>query len=889
MGTVLLESKLHIPGGPRVAVARSRLSAALEERISDYRLVLVSAPAGYGKTTLLAEWARSSSLPVAWLSLTGEEQEPERFLRYLLAAWERVQPSIVETPLGMLLESRMPDTEAVLAAFINAAGRAPGDLVFVLDDYQVIEETAIHEALSFILDHLPQQAHFILTSRGEPPLPLARYRARGQLWEIGSEDLNFTRVETSEFLGRSMGLELDADEVANLHERTEGWIAGLQLAALALRGEKGTQGAPIVSGRQRFIADYLAEDVLEQQPKAVQEFLLKTSLLDRLCGSLCAAVTGQAGAEEMLERLERENLFMVALDDRREWFRYHSLFAEFLREALERRYSNEVEQLHRRAAGWYLRHDLPEAAFRHALAGYDVKRVIEICETYVAAKLAAGEIKLVAGWLESLPAAWYAEHPVLGLAQAAYLFFTGEFEAATRRVDEVEQQLLSAEVEDRRGQMARVTAFRCFVACAQNDLQHAEAYADQALRDLPEEDLGFRPGIYGALGDTYRQNGRWAEARQCYLQALDFAHAPALRVQSAHVLGALADLNLRQGRLKKAADYWRKALAAIGGHENWGLLPLPVIGWIYIRMGEILYEWNQLAEAWDHVKRGLERAELGGDVRALIAGYWMAARLKLAEAEIETATENLERARQLVEQAQFAEWRSQFERLQIELWLAQDRLRAAVDWSDEMLEDDRPVSGSESGVAQLAIARVLTVKGDRLSLKRAKTLLEDLMQAAAEEGRAGMAIEGLALQALAHWRQGEQADAMTSLERALRLAEPEGYVRVFVDLGLPMGRLLQEARSRGVMRGYVEKLLDAFGAGMTVRTGVQPALPERLTPREHEVLELIAAGLTNREIAEQLVLSAETVKKHSGNIYGKLGVSNRTEAVARARELGMLD
>jgi LuxR family maltose regulon positive regulatory protein len=889
MVTALLESKLQIPRGPRAAVARLRLSDMLEKRIGDYRVVLVSAPAGYGKTTLLSEWARASSLPVAWLSLTGEEQQVERFLRYLLAAWEKVQPDVRETRFGMLLESRMPEIDSVLAAFVNTANRVSDDLVFVLDDYHVVGEKAIHEALSFILDHLPEQVHFVLTSRIEPPLPMARYRAHGQLWEIGTEELSFTREEASKFLKKSMGLGLDQDNITDLHEKTEGWIAGLQLSALALRGKGVTKDAPLVSGRQRFIADYLAEDVLERLPEEVQDFLLKTSLLDRLCGSLCSAVTGQVGADELLERLERENLFILSLDDEREWFRYHSLFAEFLHEALERRHPDEVMDLHRKAAGWYLQHDLPEPAISHALAGEDANRVIEIFDNYLVAKLAAGEIKLVAGWLESLPAAWYAAHPILGLAQAAFLFFTGSFEAAAHRVDEVEQQLHSIKVEDKRGQIAMVNAFRCFVACVQNDLQQAEAYADQALQDLPQEDLGFRRGIYGALGDTYRQYGHWEAAKKNYLQALEFVHTPAVRVQSAHVFGALADLNLRQGRLQKAAEYWRQALAAIGEPENWGALPLPVIGWIYIRMGEILYEWNQLDQAWDQVEPGLERAELGGDVRAMIAGYLISSRIKLSEDETEAASEYLERARQLVEGAQFAEWSSRFERLQIEVWLAQDRLRAAVEWSDDALRGDERDSRPESVVAHLTIARVLIIKGDLPSIKQAKIMLDDLIQVATEEGRAGIVIEALALQALAYWRQGEQADALTALERALRLAEPESYIRVFVDLGLPMGRLLQEAHSRSVMPDYVDRLLGALGAGMTELEKAETALPESLTPREREVLELIAAGLTNREVAEQLVVSPETVKKHSGNIYGKLGVSNRTEAVARARELGMLD
>ena len=890
MGMILLESKLHIPTPAHRLVSRPRLRNALEDNLVRHRLALVTAPAGYGKTTLLADWARASSLPVAWLSITGEEDGIERFLRYLLAAWERVQPDILEQPLGILLGSRMPDIKAVLPAFINAANQMTGQLVFVLDDYHLIEDPAIHEAVGFILDHLPPQLHFILASRSEPPLPLARYRARGQLLEIRAGDLHFTREESTEFLNRSMELDLSPDQVASLQAKTEGWIAGLQLAALAIqRRPGGAEGVPLVSGRQRFIADYLGEEVLAQLPADMQDFLLKTSLLDSLCGPLCDAITGEKRGQIMLETLERENLFIVALDDQREWFRYHSLFADFLRGELNRRHPEQVQELHRRAARWYLHHDLPEQAFRHAVAGDDAERVIEIGEIYINAKLAGGEIKVVAGWLDSLPAAWYAAYPVLGLAQAAFLFFTGAFQAAIRRVDEVEQKMLSAEGEDKGGQLARVTAVRCFAACFQNDLARAEILANQALRDLPDADLGFRPGIYGALGDTYRQNGRWEEAKESYLKVLDFSHAPAVRIDAVHVFGALADLDLRQGRLQSAAGYWRKALAAIGERENWGRLPLPVIGWVYIRTGEILYELNQLAEAWDHVSRGLEHAELGGDVRALIAGYLMAARLKLAEADIETAVEYLERVRPLMEQAQFPDWTSQFERTQLELWLADDRLRAAVNWSDEMLQDGGLETRPESGVAQLAISRVLIVKGDAPSLEQAKTFLERLIEAAEEEGRTGITIEARALEALADWRRGERVGAMTSLEHALRLAEPEGYVRLFADLGLPMGQLLLEARSRAVMPEYVDKLLAAFGADLEHPAPAQAALPEPLTPREEEVLGLMAAGLTNREIAEQLVVSPETVKKHTSNIYGKLGVSKRTEAVARARELDLLD
>jgi LuxR family maltose regulon positive regulatory protein len=426
------------------------------------------------------------------------------------------------------------------------------------------------------------------------------------------------------------------------------------------------------------------------------------------------------------------------------------------------------------------------------------------------------------------------------------------------------------------------------MACFQNDLDRAESYAGQALKDLPKEDTSFRFGIYGALGDTYRRQGLWLKARESYQKGLDIAHAPEVGVQSAHLFGALADLELRQGRLQSAASYWRKALSAIREQENWGRIPLPVIGWVYIRMGEILYEWNQLAEAWDHVSRGLKRAELGGDVRSLIAGYVIAARLKLTTGDIELAEEYIERARPLEEQASFPDWTSQFERSQLELWLAQDRLRTAVNWSDEMSRSSVLADRTERVETQLAMARVLIVKGDDQALERALALLKSLVEMTGGQGQNGLLIEALSLQAMADWRRGERAGSLISLEHALRLAEPEGYIRLFADLGLPMAQLLQEARSRGVMTDYVDGLLAAFNTDLSFLTSSEVALPEPLTDREQEVLELLAAGLTNREIAEDLIISPETVKKHTGNIYGKLGASNRTQAVARARELNLL-
>jgi LuxR family maltose regulon positive regulatory protein len=889
MDAFLLATKLRIPPQPYRVVRRARLIDALEGGISRYNLVLISAPAGYGKTTLVSHWARASRFPIVWLSIGKEDNDLERILRYLLAGWEQVQPGISESPLGLRLGARSPDSEAVLSAFINVANETPHQIVFVLDDYHLIEDPAIYRALTFLLDHMPPVLHFVLVGRGEPPLPLARYRARNEMLEFRAEDLNFTLEETKEFLVEIMGLDLAHDEVVRLQAQLEGWIAGLQLVALTLQRRLTGADKLVVSGRHRFIADYLGEDVLAPLPDGLRGFLLRTSILDRMCGPLCDAVTGEENGQEMLETLERENLFLVPLDDAREWYRYHQLFADFLQEELKRRQPDQVARLHRRGAMWYLTHDLPEQAFHHAVDADDAQLVVQILERYFAAKLLGGEIKVVEGWLESLPEAWHTGYPVIGLVRAGILLATGQFDACARQLDAVEGRLAPTDSADVRRQQARVTALRCYIACFQNDLARAESLADQALRGLPEEDPGFRPGVYGALGDTYRRNGRWGEARESYLKLLDYAHEPVFRVEAVHVYGALADLDLRQGHLREAAGYWRRALAAIQERENRDRVPLPATGWVYVRMGEILYEWNELVEAWDHVSRGTERAELGGDVRAMMAGYLNAGRLKLTEGDVEMAAEYLERTRPLVARTQFAHWTSRFERFQLELWLVQDKLRAAVNWADDMLRDDALEGRPESEVAQLAMARVLIVKDDVGSIERALALLERLLRAAQAEGRTGVHIEALALQALAHWRRGGRAEALTSLEHALRLAEPQGYVRRFADLGLPMARLLQEAHTRDVMPDYVEKLLEACGAELAFPAPARAALAEPLSQREREVLKLMAAGLTNREIAEQLIVSPETVKKHAASIYGKLGVHSRTEAAARARDLDLLD
>jgi LuxR family transcriptional regulator, maltose regulon positive regulatory protein len=888
MNSDLLATQTRIPPLVGQLINRPRLLEALELDLPYCKLVLVAAPAGYGKTTLLSQWAHTSKFPAAWISLSAAENDGERFFRYFFRAWEQIKPDIRESALGIKLEGRIPDSTSLLSALIQLASELPGHTAFVLDDFHFINEPSIHKSLTYLLDHLPGNAHIVLSTRSNPVLPVARYRARAELLELRMGDLQFNREETGAFLNQSMKLQLSSRDLENLQIQLEGWPAGLRLAALSIRMHQIGLPRPLITGEHRFVADYLSQDVLANLPEDLRKFLIQTSILDRLSASLCNAVTLQCDGQTMLETLERENLFLVPLDDNRHWYRYHRSFAEYLQAELSRQSPEQVPELHSRAARWFLENDYPEQAYSHALAAGDLEQMVVLFNRYANAKIQAGELTDLKRWLAALPEDWFTAYPALGLARAGYMAFTGAFEECLRVIDEIEKTLMLAQTENVSEQLARVHAVRCFIACTVNDLSQAELFADQALQDLPEEDVGFRPGIYAALGDTYRRNGLWEKARLSYQQALDFTNAPAIQVSSAHIYGALADLDLYQGRLHSASRYWSKALESIKERENWGRLPLPVTGWIYIRRAELLYEWNELAEAADHLERGLERAKLGGDIRAQIAGKILEARLSLVQGDLDAAEKTLAQAHALVEQAPFPEWAERLERLQVELWLAQNRLRTAVEWSESFAESgglhDRP----ESDITRLALARVWIVKGDQQTINRSLKLLDSTFNVAQDGGWVGIAIETLALHAVARWQLGDLSGALATLENALRTAEPEGYIRLFVDLGPPMARLLQEAHGRFVLQSYTQKLLEAFGSDLSSPTSLLQRLPQPLTLRELEILNLVAAGLSNREIGESLVISPETVKKHVAHVIRKLGASNRIESVALARSLGLL-
>jgi len=464
MESSLLATKRQIPALPVHAVSRSRLIEILERSLLHCKLIRIAAPAGYGKTTLLSQWARTSRYPVAWFTVEEADNDPERFFRYLLAAWGTTQPDVMQSQLGILLSAMAPDMAAVQAAFVNVANDISRHTAVVLDDYHLIDNPILHNTIAFLLDHIPPKLHFVLAGRGEPPLPLARYRAMGAMLELQTRELRFLPEEANTFLNQEMGLDLTLQDVGQLQEKLEGWIVSLQLVALSMKQGLLQTNELVVSGRQRFIADYLHEDVLNHLPEDSRQFLLQTSILDRLCGSLCTAVTDHTNAQQMLETLEQEDLFLVPLDDKREWFRYHHLFADFLQEALKQR-DEDTAVLHRRAARWYLTHDLPEQAYRHALAGDDVELVIRVFERYVQPMLIGGELKSLNRWLESLPETWHADHPIIDLFQTGFLLFTGQLEASLRHVELVEHLIQTRRVRVDVDHIGCDKATRFFESC----------------------------------------------------------------------------------------------------------------------------------------------------------------------------------------------------------------------------------------------------------------------------------------------------------------------------------------------------------------------------------------------------------------------------------------
>ncbi len=910
MPAPLLATKLYLPRPRTGLVPRPRLSERLDHGAAG-KLMLISAPAGFGKTTLLAEWlARGPAAPTdersaAWLSLDRGDNEPASFWTYVITALQTVAPGVGASELALLSSPQPPPIQLVLTTLLNDLGAIGSEIVLVLDDYHLIDAREVQDAVAFLLDRAPPQLHLVIASRADPAVPLARLRARGELVEIRASELRFTPGETATYLNEVMNLQLTAQDVAALEERTEGWIAALQLAALSMQGRVDVPGFIAgFTGDDRYIVDYLAEEVLQRQPTHVRDFLLRTSLLGSLNGPLCDAVTGEGGGKAMLEALDRRNLFVVPLDDRRQWYRYHHLFADVLRARLSDEEPDLVHGLHRRASDWYAENGERSEAIGHAMAAGDFERVAELVELTMPATLRHRQEATLRGWLELLPAEVLEGRPVLSNGYAGALLSTGEVEGVERHLRDAERwldvpvhpgegtevpktRMVVADEDEFHRLPAGIAVHRAGLALKLGDLSTTVTHARRALELLEADDDLGRGAAAALIGLASWSSGDLEAAHEAYADCAARMHRAG---HLSDVLGCsitLADLRITQGRLRDAMRTYERALQLTPEERG------PVLRGtadMYVGMSALHRERNDLDAARQLLLRTKALGEHTGLPQNRYRWRVAMARIREAEGDLGGALDLLDEAEGMY-QGDFSPNVHPVPAMRARTWILHGRVDDALEWTRDQrlsVEDDLSYlrEYEHLTLARTLLARYATERADR-TLEEATELLARLLRAADAGHRTGSVIEILILQALARRMRGDLTAALVPLERALTLAEPEGYVRMFVDEGSPMTAMLKTASQHGIARDYVGRLLTGLGTAED-RTRATHGLIEPLSERELDVLRLLASDLGGPDIARELIVSLNTVRTHTKNIYAKLGVNNRRAAVRRAEELDLM-
>jgi LuxR family maltose regulon positive regulatory protein len=903
----LLETKLYAPRLRRGLVARPWLIERMS-RGAESRLTLISAPPGFGKTTLVAEWlaaAPAAERSAAWLSLDQNDNQPVSFWTYLMAALQMVAPGVGARALSLLRGPQPPPVQTVLATLLNELAAVPSDIVLVLDDYHVIDAHDINDAMAFLLEHLPPQIHLVIATRADPSLPLARLRARGELVEIRAADLRFTPQEGATYLNEVMGLGLAAGDVAALEGRTEGWIAALQLAALSMQGRDDVAGfISGFAGDDRYIVDYLVEEVLHRQPEHVQSFLLETSILARMTGPLCDAVTGQDRGRATLEALDRGNLFLVPLDDRRRWYRYHQLFADVLRARLLDERPEVAPELHRRACEWYEQNGDRSEAIRHAMAGGDLARAADLVELAIPAMNRSQQSPKLRQWLEALPDELIRVRPVLSVGYAATLLEGGRVEGVEARLRDAERWLdttadgrpgpnapstamVVVDEEEFRRLPCSIALYRAAQAMAVGDVAGTMTHARRALDLVGEDDLLRRGAAAGLLGLVSWTTGDLEAAHRSYADCI-LSQQKAGHVST--VIGCAivqADIRIAQGRLGDAMRTYERGLQLA---TQRGAPALRGAADMHVGMSELYRERNDLETAAQHLLVSRELGEENGLSQNPYRSRVAAARIRQAEGDPDGALELLDEAERLYA-SDFSPDVRPVAAVKARVWIAQGNLSAAWGWARERSLSVADELSYLHEFEHATLARLLLAQGtrDRADdrIAAAIELTQRLLAAAEDGGRKGSAIDILVVQALARHARGDAAGALTSLARAVAVAEPEGYVRVFIDEGPPMAALLKLAAKERKAPSYVRRLLGAVVTAEGRATVEQPLI-EPLSERELEVLRLLDSDLDGPDLARELTVSLATVRSHTRSIYAKLGVNSRRAAVRRAAELGLL-
>ncbi len=875
----LLQTKLYVPRLRPSLVPRPHLLEKLNRGLS-HKLTLVSAPAGFGKTTLISEWLAGCERPSAWLSLDESDGDLPRFLTYFIAALQRIFPGLGADVTAVLQASPPPPIETSLATLLNEIARLPDPFLLVLDDYHLVEASAVDQALTFLLDQMPPQMHLVMTTREDPNLPLARLRARGQLTELRAADLRFSLDETAVFLNQMMGLNLSPENVAALEARTEGWVAGLQLAAISMQGHPDDPARFIqsFSGSHRFVLDYLLGEVLHQQSESVQKFLLQTAVLNQLTGSLCNALTGQNDGQEILEALERANLFLMPLDNERRWYRYHHLFAELLRQRFQQNPPHSsspsggkeegITELHIRASQWYEANGLELEAFHHAAAAHDVARAARLIEGEGLPLYFRGEAAPVRRWLASLPEAEFKARPALWVTYASVLTMTG------RLHDNIEEILQGAETalpdaapDDKTADLlGQIAAIRAMLAVTKSQAETIITQSRRALELLSPDNAPMRTITTWTLGYAYQVQGKRAAASQAYAETITQSQKSGNIMTEIAATTCLGQIQELENRPHQAAETFRRILQIVGDP------PWPAACEAYVGLARIHYQWNDLAAAEQYGQQGLALARQLENVDTPAACGVLLARVKLAQGDAAGALAALAAADQFVQQHHFDHWVGEITAVRIQTFLHQGNLTAAAQLA---ATHDLPLSQARIKLAQGEPAAALAA-------------LEPARQQAEAKEWADEQLQVLVLQALAYQAAGESDKAMQLLEEALTLTAPGGLVRLFVDEGPPMAALLREMVKRGLAPVFAQQVLAALGETAVAPPPISQSLLDPLSERELEVLRLLATTLTGPEIARELMISLNTMRTHTKNIYAKLGVNSRRTAVRRAEEINLL-
>ena len=920
----LIRTKLRLPFIRPGLVSRSRLQEQIAQGVCG-PLTLVIAPAGFGKTTLVASGVASVDMPVAWLSLDKNDNQVDRYLTYLIAALKDADKRLGSEASQLIGGMQQPPPETVLTFLINDLDSVGVEIILVLDDYQFISNPAVHEGMTFLLEHCPNTLHLVIASRSDPPLPLTRLRARGQTIELRAADLRFTEAEAAQFLNEVMGLRLDAGSVAALEERTEGWIAGLQMAALSMQNRKDVNSfIEGFSGTNRYILDYLLEEILARQLPEIQRFLLFTSILERLSAPLCDAVmvndeesthkgNGQPLLSERtvpspsistLEYLEKVNLFLVPLDDERIWYRYHHLFADLLRAQLQKSLDAEtIAKLHIRAAEWHGQNGSVLEAIHHAAMASDDERVERFIEQNYMELVSRGEQSGLRFWANKINKELVYNRPWLCIYEAYSHSWFGELDEADLFLEEAEKHIRSEiSAPDAHSMLGHIAYIKSRVTAMRGDIYRAIELCLAAREYVPDNNLALRLDTRITLGYEYFLCGDYDNASQILNEMIRSGVAAGAVINTVAAYCLMARLYAVQGVLHKSYDTYQVAAQYIPGArgQHLGARALVEVG-----IADVLYEWNDLEAAQIHIKQGLAWLPFWDKADDLALAHITLARIYLAQADISNAIEAVEKAVQFIQtRGVFLEARNAAEIAQVKLWLIQGDLQAANHWVaalEQRFVSDDPIR-FENELAQITRARVYIAQK---KISEAIGLLSDLEKTAHSARRMGRVIEILLLEALALQEIGDTEHAIQVLTKCLTLAEPEGYVRIFLDEGQPMQILLVQwlaHASAGPLRAYAAHLSSQFDAEPhrvappqekipptdAHLASAEQALAEPLSQRELEVLHLMALGMTNKKIAERLIVAPGTIKAHAASIYRKLESANRTEAVARARQLGIL-